>query len=485
MGAILRSRGIWIMVLVPTSLYTLHPSSLAQITFEKTYGGTSSDAGLCVQQTTDGGYVIAGASKSFTGGSSDVYLIKTDSMGDTVWTRTYGNAVDQDSGFCVQQTQDGGYILCGQTGDGGSVSYVYLIRTDSVGDSIWSRTYSGPEDYEAGYSVIQTRDGGYLVAGRTRYYGSGHKVYLIKTNSVGDALWTRSHGPGADCAYSIQPTSDSGYIAAGITYSFPDWGVYLVRTDPLGDTLWTSSIGGREYHIGYEVRQMPDRGYIISGTANAWGRDLLIVRTDSLGDTLWTKVYGYEDGNTQVGYSLDLTLGGNCVITGYDDGDVLLMRTDAGGDTLWTRRYGGSDDDCGKSVKQTSDGGFIITGFTWSFGSLRSDVYLIKTDENGLTGVEDERPAGDIIRTKIGLLENIPNPFTNSTVITYSLPIETRVSLRVFDMAGRLVETLVNERQTNGIHHLTWNRNTNPCGLYFCRLEVGDFTTARKMVVVE
>jgi len=157
----------------------------AQTSWWKTYGGTASDAGRSVQQTSDGGYVIAGRTGSFGAGDDDVYLIKTSASGDTLWTRSYGGT-DSDRGYSVQQTSDGGYIIAGLTESfGAGQADVYLIKTDASGDTLWTRTYGGTE-YDLGCSVQQTADGGYIVAGYTRSYGAGNcDVYLIKTDSLG------------------------------------------------------------------------------------------------------------------------------------------------------------------------------------------------------------------------------------------------------------------------------------------------------------
>ena len=210
----------------------LTPSTLtAQGAFKRTYGGVHKDIGYSVQQTADGGYVIAGNSMSFGAGSEDVYIIKTDAAGNAQWTRAYGGP-SYDGGRSVQQTTDEGYIVVGYTASFGSGSLdVYLIKTDANGDTIWTRTYGGPGE-DDGSSVRQTADGGYLIAGTTASSGAGdYDVYLIRTNANGDTLWTRTiGGASTDAASAIQATSDSGYIVVGFSNSFGalDYDVYLI-----------------------------------------------------------------------------------------------------------------------------------------------------------------------------------------------------------------------------------------------------------------
>jgi hypothetical protein len=405
--------------------YFLLPSvSFAQITFEKTYGGSGADVGYSVQQTTDGGYIVTGFTRN------NVYLVKTDSLGDTLWTRTYGGT-SWEVGYSVQQTQDGGFIITGETTSFGAGFYdVYLVKTDSVGDILWARTYGGT-DYDIGRSVQETQDLGYIVAGETNSFGVGLvDVYLIKVDSLGDTLWTRTYGGGReDAGRSVQQTQDGGFIVTGETNSFGMGlaDVYLIKVDSLGDTLWTKTYGLLLNDIGYSVQQTTDGGYIIAG-----------------------ETFSFGSGS----------------------GDVYLVKTDTLGDTLWTRTYGGTDDDDGYSVQQTSDSGYIIAGHTKSFGAGSNDVYLIKTSVEGEVGVEEESSEFRISNNEFRLLQNQPNPFLNSTIIHYQLPTTNYVTLTVYDITGRLIETLVVESQEPGVYQLQWDGKNQASGIYFYRLTI-------------
>ena len=376
----------------------LSQSSDAWIAFERTYGGGEYDGGYSVQQTLDGGYIVAGYTRSVGADYSDVYLIKTDSLGDTLWTRLYGGN-DTDRGNSAQQTQDRGYIIVGLTKSfGAGRSDVYLVKTDSLGSILWERTYGGSEN-DWGYSVQQTHDGGYIIAGETE---SSHPiiddVYLVRTDSLGDTLWTRTYGgSNYDGGYSVQQTHDGGYIVAGYTQSFGAGArdIYLIKTDSLGSITWTTTHGGTSPDMAYSVQQTLDGGYIVAGRTWSFGAgstDVYLIKTDSSGDALWTRTYGGSEYDW--GRFVRQTQDGGYIIAGRTDSfgagwaDVYLIKTDSSGEVLWTRTHGGIRRDEAYSVQQTHDGGYIIAGHSLSFDpGNHFQVYLIKTDSRGLVGV--------------------------------------------------------------------------------------------------
>jgi hypothetical protein len=333
-----------------------------------------------------------------------VYLVRTDLNGDTMWTRTYGGDT-VDIGASVQQTFDGGFIVAGWTVSFGAGGFdVYLVKADADGDTQWTRTFGGTGRDNA-FSVQQTTDSGYVVAGLTASSGADSQdVFLIKTNANGDTLWTRMYGgPGKDEGMSVQQTRDGGYIVTGETRSFGagDYDVYLIKTDTHGDTMWTRTFGGAAWDDGLSVQQTMDGGYVVAGMTESFGagaRDVYLIRTDSTGAGRWVEFYG--DTSDDVARSICQTadsgfiVAGSTVPAGARGSDVYLIRTDASGHSLWTRTYGGGSYDDGWSIQPTTDGGYIVAGQTMSYGQGLGDVYLIKTDSLGRTiGVEEPKPS--------------------------------------------------------------------------------------------
>lgn len=477
------------------------PAIIGAITFERWYGGSHDDGGYSVQQTSDGGYIIAGYTdkEGFPFRNWDVLLIKVDSLGNIVWTEIYGDSLE-DAGSCVRQCKNGDYIVVGVTYSyygGNSVSDVFLLKVDLWGDTIWTKTYGGT-GWDKGYSVIESHDGGYIIVGSTTSYGAGGAdIYLLKVDTVGDEVWSRTFGgSSAQVGRSIQETKDGGYIIAGssIAESPDSDGVFLVKTDSLGNSAWERFYGD-DLSSAYSIKQTTDRGYIVCGHKADFdngGWEVWLLKTDSLGDTIWTKSYGgYSE---DWGYSVQQTSDTGYVIAGhtwsYGAGsrDVYLIKTDKIGNVLWARTYGGSDGDGSRSVQIANDGGYVIVGSTQSYGSGGSDVYLIKTDGAGVVQVpEEDWSAHKSSQLVVGQV--FPNPSAGGARIHYILQRGAHVSVAVYDILGRNVALLMNEEKTAGLHTVVWDSRDNsgrkvPSGPYFLRFEAEEYTATRKVSVM-
>jgi hypothetical protein len=352
----------------------------------RTFGGTESDHAVDVQQTSDGGFILLACTHSFGAGSGDFWLFKTDTDGNEIWSTTFGGPYSEGANS-VRQTTDGGYILCGNTesyGEGGRD--IWLIKTDAIGNELWSRTFGGIYGELTG-TVQQTEDGGYIISGTTPANGdNGSDIWLIKTDSVGNELWSSTYG-GAESDHGgyVQQTTDGGYIAGGYTTSFGEGyrDYYLLKTDDEGNLQWFQTYGGPYDDFGRMVIQTHDGGYVIGGSTDPIGGNfhMLIIRTDTEGNQIWARTYGEEERSVFGG--IQQTADGGFIITGFTDGpdgqDIWLFKTDGSGNLMWEQVFGGESQDSGEAVQQTSDNGYVVTGWTRNEG-MQTDVVLYRFD---------------------------------------------------------------------------------------------------------
>lgn len=453
--------------------------SQPDVIWTRTYGGNSGETGFSVQQTNDGGYIICGVTYSYGAGGADIWLVKTDANGDTLWTKTIGEDGDEQAQD-IRQTVDGGFIICAITG---SFSFeaqkIWLLKTDAHGDTIWTKTFGG-NSYDGGYSVEQTEDGGYMMIGHIwSYNGTRYDVWLTKTDSLGNVMSNVTFGGfNDDVGKSLQSTFDGGYIITGTL----DGDVLLAKAGADGDTLWTKLIGGSSGDGGNFVQQTADSGYIVTGFTYSYGKganDIWLIKTDINGDTLWTRTYGgnYNDN----GFCVRQTNDNGYIICGVsnsfsiDNSDIWVIKTNALGDTLWTKVIGGSSPDYGYSVLQNSTGEYILTGET------ASDMLLINLSPvSSAQGKKNKDMAIDF-----NLYQNYPNPFNPSTTIEFTLPKSEFVELKVYNILGKEVSILVSNKLNQGNHTYQFEGKNLASGIYYYQLTAGDYRQVKKMILIK
>lgn len=560
---------IIVILLNSILLFAQAPDTL----WTKTYDYSFQDIGYSVQQTSDGGYIMVGSSRSYQ--HIDLLLLKTNSLGDTLWTKIFDAGLDEGSTvhYSVQQTSDGGYFITGTRRLATGLRRIYIIKTNSYGDSIWTRTFGNGNVDVFGYSGQSTFDGGYIVTGVYSNYLDTNSVYLLKTDGNGELAWFKSYNVGTlSIGYSVQQTSDYGFIVAG-RRAVIDMNLFLLKTDYNGDEIWSTIYGGTQLEEGYFVEQTSDRGYIAVGRKID---DILLVRTNENGDILWDKTYGPFIGNC-----VRQTSDGGFIFTGEtaNPNKVLVVKVDEYGNELWSKTFPEQTDfrGGGYSLQQTSDGGYIVVGtshlsgsgdigdfylikldsepelnlifpnggeywltgtseaivwssekvddvkielsidngaswntivdsmastgiYSWTVNSpIYSDECLIKVSKLSNPGFYDESDTVftiDIVQSvellsdkgipdEFMLFQNFPNPFNPTTTIHFAIPQNCFVELKIYDVLGREVSTLISEFKEPGYYNYNLNAEELSSGIYFYTINAGVFAETKKMLLLK
>ncbi len=371
-----------ILAPAPHTLGTEQAES-SETEWTRTYGGANDDLASCVIQTSDDGYAIAGHTNSFGAGGYDFWLVKTNSSGDMEWNKTLGGIRD-DYARAVIQTTDGGFAVAGET-----KSDFWLVKTNSSGDIEWTQTYGGIKE-DAATSLVQTSDGGYAIAGLTQSYGAGlSDFWLVKTDSAGDMQWDKTYGgTNYDSARSVVQTADGGYALAGHTepHARIDVDFLLVKTDSEGNMEWNRTYGGVYNDYGRAVVQTDDGGYAVAGRTDSFGYsarpdwDAWLIKTDPEGKIQWDKTYGRRLG-TENGMAMVGTTDNGFALAGHcsgNDGDFWFAKTDQDGNLECNGIYDGGNAEAAYSLAQTSDEGYVLAGYTDTSGVGLRDFWVIK-----------------------------------------------------------------------------------------------------------
>jgi hypothetical protein len=455
------------------------PLAAQDVIWSEFYGGQYAEEGNSGVRTYDGGYAVLGSTYSFGAGDHDIYLLRLDSLGDTLWSRTYGGPATE-YGYDICQLPDAGFIVVGSTRSwGAGDADVYLLRLNFMGGVVWSRTFGGAgkdvgrsvravtggfiigggtssigagyEDYggaggETAFGVRETPDGGYVLCGATGSFGEGYSsMYVVRTNFYGDTLWTRTYGGSrADMGYGIEVTLDGGLVMVGATASFGagEYDVYLVKTDPYGALEWEKTYGGSQSDQGYSVRPVSDGGFLIAGTTASYGK-------------------GKFDG--------------------------WALRTDPLGTVQWQRTYGGAASDY-FNFSVTDNNAWVLIGHTYSYGSGASDIFINKINADGATSVEDD-PTG-LLPDEFALEQNYPNPFNSSTTVAFTLPQRAEVQLVLYNILGQTVRDWQLGELSPGDHSVVWDGldqfgREAASGIYLYSLHADSQRLTKKMVLLK
>lgn len=466
------------LVIVQLATFAQAPA----IEWQKSFGGSAAEEASSIELTNDGGYIVAGYTTSNNGvvtgnhGNGDFWVVKLDASGTIQWQKTLGGT-GVDGAYCIQQTADGGYVVAGNsnstngnvTGNHGNIDY-WVVKLSAAGTIEWQKTLGGTQD-EFAYSIQQTRDGGYIVAGFTNSNNGdvtgnhgGSDMWIVKLSSTGSIQWQKTLGGSAgEIAYGIQQTTDLGYIVAGGTGSnngdvtglqgaIDYW---VVKLTPTGAIEWQQTLGGTSPEIAYSIQQTSDGGYIVAGVTQSYdgdvtgyhggtGYDSWIVKLSTTGAIEWEKAMGGTDNDYIK--SIKQNTDGSYIAGGYtlsNDGDVSgnhgswdlwAVKLSSTGTTQWQKTLGGTGPDGALSIQQTTDGGYIAAG---SSAANNGDV----TENQGSGDYWIVKLAPEALSTNVfskSDLKVFPNPTT--VLLTIQNPNNIAIDkISITDLAGKTV----------------------------------------------
>lgn len=458
---------------------TLSTRLTAQITFQKTFGIDSiGDYGQSVVQSGDEGYFVAGVEVIQVGATTFIgngVILRTDKYGNQLWRNSYTTPSSTDLTFDnINKTSDNNLIVTGVVNYGFTNDYydVYLSKIDTNGNVLWYKNYGGLHR-QRGMQVKETFDNGFVIGGWNEVNGSANSIsfYLIKTNSFGDTIWTRAYPNNGmrQTGYAVEQTPDSGFVIVGSIQQPTQIGtdIFIVKTNPAGDTLWTKIIDYSGTGEARDVKISSNGNIIISGWISPTScADPILTELDQNGNIIWFYSYNSNTGFCEWNYSLCNTNDNGYAIFGMDgSSDYYLVKIDSVGNQQWFNKFNESSTDYGYNVRQTSDGGFIMTGIT---SNTNSNIILIKTDSSGnvLSAINEIRNSDNFFV--------FPNPTSNN------LNIQNNSSQIIqFTLYNSLGETIISKSLTNKTSTINLSAYSNDIYFYKVLNENGEIKSGK------
>ncbi len=476
--------------------------------FIYTFGGKGNDICNQIRPAADNGFILIGTTSSFGAGNTSMYAVKTDANCHHLWSKTYGGAQIQ-AGLAVVPTIDKGFAFLGYTTSFGNGGYdVYLVKTDSIGNLEWQKTYGGP-DWDFGYSLKQTHDGGFIICGQTYSYGAGNgDVYLIRTTALGDTLWTHTYGgSGYDTGNSILLQGDSLYTIAGATTSFGkgDTNIYFLQVDTNGLLKNTRTFGCSRNSVAYCIAPEYDRGYLLFGSMDSITpgiRGQVLIKTDYSGNLIWMlppNASPYQDFGKEVTEAPDHTYLCSSAADGggYGSSSLLVTHLDSSGAWLAGPSIGGNNNQYGNSVTIGSNRNVLFAGETssWGMGDFDALVVRFKTDSIvqvyylAVTSFADTSlPAAGIPTNSLPApgVRVSPNPLVTETSFLLQTQTPDQYTLSLYDASGASVATPIPFVRTgNGQALIHLQRGALPKGVLLYEIKDAGQTVGSGKLIVE
>ncbi|TAH39095.1 MAG: T9SS type A sorting domain-containing protein [Bacteroidetes bacterium] len=371
----------------------------AQNNFQRVVGGISDDDAKHVCTSMDQAFILAGSTLSFGNGATDGYLLKVDTNGSVVWASTYGNS-DDDYLEWVEPTHDGGFILCGYTFSVLKQAFhAIIIRVDGTGNILWQKQIA-LADVTRAYCIRETFDHGFILCGEEDSSGADGNILLVKLDSLGNLQWNKSFGIplNADVGQCVIQTNDSGFaLCAYSRFGLNSSLAVVLKTDPQGILEWSKnyysgSTSNRTYPN--HIIQMDDDNYVISGSTYMVGQpqnNLFLFSLDTAGLERWSHVY--STGNWDLCNSMfELPELDGFLLCGYTSspatgiGNALILKTDINGNLLWNESYGNDTlDSYFNSLSIQGMNNIFLVGTTYTFGAGGQEVFFAARDTTGLS----------------------------------------------------------------------------------------------------
>ena len=437
----------------------------AQETFYTSFDGGGNDVGVFATPTSDGGYIVVGKTNSFGNGDYDVWLIRTDTNGEALWKKSYGG-LDNDEGRCVQQTADGGFIIAANSVNPGHFNQGWVFKTDSGGTIVWDYKFGGNMAGDEASFVLPAKEGGYLVSGTV-----DQRSFVFNIDDSGQITWSQKYFlNNSSIASAICPIHDGWYIVSG-AFEFPvggSWYPNLFYIKGNGELItqvtWTSYPAGSASFVS-----TCNDGGVISG--GSWSGTPFLLRMTGMDINSWEYSYSQTGADFAMTGAVQLP-DSNFVSSGNWYSAAMLGMNDAGEQT-W-QKYGRLDNDdiFFKSMQKVDDNHLILTGYK-NEGDVDHDIILVKsTVEGSLEGTKNNSWT-----KSESLMQSFPNPFSVNTTFTFALRDAAFVKLIIADFSGRKVKSLANKNFLSGEHHIVWDGTNDlgvSCadGVYFATLSL-------------
>jgi uncharacterized delta-60 repeat protein len=429
-----------------------------------------------------------------TGSGSDYATVKYNSLGDTQWVRRYnGPGNYRDEAYAIALDDSGNVYVTGKSVRSGTDWDYATIKYNSSGDSLWVRRYNHGILNNTAFALAADDSGNVYVTGWSHGSGTDTDYATIKYDKDGNTIWERRYnglGNGGDMAYAIDVDNSGNVYVTGYSRNGTDSDYATIKYNSIGDTLWVRRYDGPGISSDLARALVVDNSgnvYVTGESSNGTNMDYTTIKYNSNGDTLWVRRYNGSGNSSDDARTITLDGSGNVYVSGRSVGngtgwDYATIKYSSDGDSLWVMRYNGSgnQEDQVSGLAVDDFGNVYVTGVSYGSGTF-DDFVTIKYSQT--VGIEEGNDKFKMKKLKYRLYQNLPNPFSKLTAISYQLKAPGHTTLKIYDISGRLVENLVDKPQKSGVYQIEWDGRKRASGIYFYRIQVNEFTATKKLIL--